>query len=491
VSIILCQLFLTQPKLTQTCVKKFFENIFDTTVSSKSRIYTPNSKKICNLHTKKMGNNTIKLIIAFATISMAGIVITQVYWVGRAFDMEEKQFNQTVHIALQRVSEKMAELNKSTPKIDPVKQITSNYYVVNVNDVIDANILEYYLKETFTNHHLHIDYEYGIYDCSSEQMVYGNYIAKNESHKIDVIKTKLPKWDEYVYYFGVRFPTKQLYLTSQMDIWIFSSVVMVMVMVFFGYTMFVILKQKRLSEVQRDFINNMTHEFKTPISTIAISADLISNPKIMEKPESLLNYANIIKTQNTRLKNQIEKVLQMAMMDKGVLKLSKEQVDLHELVREIVDNNLKADKSIELECQLNAQETLVYADKVHLTNIVYNLLDNAVKYVKGSPKIVISTQNIKNHIILSIRDNGIGIAKEHQKKIFDKFYRVPTGNVHDVKGFGLGLNYVKKIVHAHQWKLKLESELNQGSTFSMVMTLHKKLSPKTESSQTPKFENIP
>jgi two-component system, OmpR family, phosphate regulon sensor histidine kinase PhoR len=418
-----------------------------------------------------MRNSTIRFLFALATLSILGIVITQVYWVRQAFDLKEQQFNQSVNIALQNVAKKIAELNQIELTSKLIAQPSSNYYVVNVNTSIDAEVLEHYLKAEFAKHQLEIDYEYAVFDCSSNEMIYGNYIRANQEEVQKAEKTHFPKTNEFTYYFGIRFPSKSLYLANQLDIWIFSSFILLTVIVFFGYTMFVIFKQRRLSEIQRDFINNMTHEFKTPISTIAVSADLITNPKILAKPDSIVNYANIIKTQNTRLRNQIEKVLQMAVMDKGI-ELKKEIIDVHQLVQEAVASfNLKEQAEIKVELQAAEQCKCVLADKVHLTNIIYNLLDNAVKYVDKEPKIIVATRQVKNQIALSIQDNGIGIGKEHQRKVFEKFFRVPTGNRHDVKGFGLGLNYVKQIVKAHQWKINLQSELGKGSTFTITMPI--------------------
>lgn len=418
-----------------------------------------------------MRNNTIKYVIALAIISIIGIFVTQTYWVRKAFSIEEKKFNQTVNISLKNVAEAIAKLNGSVTKAKPIKQLSSDYYVVNVNDMIDAAVLEKLLIDEFHKNNLNMDFEYGIYDCNSDEVIHGNYV----SNKV-IVKSKsespLPKWEEFNYYFGVRFPTKSTYLASKMDIWIFSSAILLIVVLFFGYTIFVILKQKQLSEIQRDFINNMTHEFKTPISTIAVSTDLITNPKIIEKPEHINKYAKIIKVQNNRLKNQIDKVLQMAVMDRGRLKLSKESVDLHQIIREAVQNFSLRDEA-DIQCNLQEGEICIYADKVHLTNVIYSLLDNATKYSKDTPKIQIKTEQLKNQILFSIEDNGIGISKEHQKKVFEKFFRVPTGNVHDVKGFGLGLNYVKKIVKAHKWKVKLDSELGKGSKFTFLMSSEK------------------
>lgn len=420
-----------------------------------------------------MPNHSIRFIIALATICIGGIIMTQAYWVRKAFDIKEKQFNQTVVIALKNVSERIATLNGEVVNPNPVNQITSDYYVVNVNQVIDANILEHYLEEEFSARELFIDYEYGIYDCSSDKMVYGNYVShkKADEHKKSIASTNLPKYDEFVYYFGVRFPTKFTFLAGQMDIWIFSSFILLIVVIFFAYTLSVILKQKRLSEVQRNFINNMTHEFKTPISTIAVSADLITNPKINTNPEKLNQYAQIIKTQNHRLKEQIEKVLQMAVMDKGKLQLSLESVDLHQIIGDaVVHFKLKYNEAT-IQADLKAQQPCIMADKVHLTNVIYNLLDNATKYVSEEPEISITTQSFKQYLEIAIKDNGIGIDKAHQKRVFDRFYRVPTGNRHDVKGFGLGLNYVKQIIKAHHWKINLESEIGKGSTFKITIPM--------------------
>jgi two-component system phosphate regulon sensor histidine kinase PhoR len=424
-----------------------------------------------------MKRNTILLVIALATISIIGIFVTQMYWVRKAFDIKEKQFNQKVNIALRNVVEKLAKMNEVAFNVGAVNQVASDYFVVNVNTSIDGNSLEHFLKEEFDKINIDIDYEYGIYDCSSDKMVYGKYINSQPSTNISLPKD-LPVFKEFTYYFVVRFPNKTMHLAGQMDIWLFSSIVLLIVIIFFSYTLFVILKQKRLSEIQRDFINNMTHEFKTPISTIALSADLISNPAILTKPNSLLNYANIIKTQNTRLKNQIEKVLQMAIMDKGKLQLQLEKINLVLLIEEVINNfNLQEKAKINLQYDKKMQDKncIITADKVHFTNIIYNLLDNGIKYVENEPIIDIYIQyliqNYNNFVSITIKDNGIGIDKKHQKRIFEKFYRVPTGNVHNVKGFGLGLNYVKQIIKAHHWKISVESELGKGSQFTIKIPM--------------------
>jgi len=217
----------------------------------------------------------------------------------------------------------------------------------------------------------------------------------------------------------------------------------------------------------------MTHEFKTPISTINISSDVILDPEIINNPERLFNYGNLIKQENNRLNEQVEKVLNIAKVERKYFNLNKELIDLHNLINSIiqgieVSNNHKNIKTI---ISLKAEKFKISADKLHLTNILYSIMDNAVKYSTDNPVITFSTENDTKKLRLKISDNGPGIEKEYHKKIFDKFFRIPTGNVHDVKGFGLGLYYVKYICFIHKWKIHLESKLNEGSCFEIIMPL--------------------
>jgi len=215
----------------------------------------------------------------------------------------------------------------------------------------------------------------------------------------------------------------------------------------------------------------MTHEFKTPLSTIAISSEVLRDPSITHTPERLLNYATIIQTESQRLKQHVERVLQMARLEKSDVGLKKEKLDLHDLIREVVQNTSVAlqEKNGEVSLELNAQNSWIEADKLHFTNVLFNLIDNAIKYNKNTPSLVISTGNINGHIFVEVRDNGIGISPENQKKIFHQFYRVPTGNLHDVKGFGLGLNYVKVMTELHKGKISVASKLDEGSIFKIIL----------------------
>lgn len=420
-----------------------------------------------------MKSSTIRFIVVLATLSIVGITITQVYWVKRAFDLKEDEFERNVNTALLNVAQQIYSFDDHgpAPSSNPVKQVATNYFVVMVNSQIDANLLEYMLRTEFDKRKIQADFEYGIYDCASEKMMYGNYVPVNDSKTKTGISKNLPKWSTQGYYFGVQFPNREAQILNQMGIWSFSSIVLLVVIVFFAYTLFVILKQKRLSEIQKDFINNMTHEFKTPIATIAVSTEVLKNPDIIRQPERLLNYTTIIENENKRLKQHVERVLQMAKLDKETIELKKESVNLHEVVQEVTQgmNAALREKNIALELNLNAHDPIVSSDKLHITNVIYNLLDNAIKYSAENPMVWISVKDGEKALVLEVGDNGIGVREDDQKKIFEKFFRVPTGNVHNVKGFGLGLNYVKQIIEAHRGKITLKSHLGEGCTFRIYL----------------------
>ena len=412
-------------------------------------------------------------MVILAVLCIAGITITQWYWVSRAFDLKEAEFERTVSAALFDVANQIFEINKTpSPAVNPVKQVSTNYFVVQVNGDVDASLLEFLLRSEFEKRNIAADFEYGVYDCASGKMTYGDYIPFRSAGDV-VTSKKLPAWNKHAYYFGVQFPNREAHLINQMGIWSFSSLVLLLVILFFAYSLFVILKQKRLSEIQKDFINNMTHEFKTPISTIAVSTQVLKNPDIIHYPERLLNYTTIIEKENIRLKHQVERVLQMARFDKEDIGLKKDTIDVHQIIRDAILNitpSLK-EKNGTISCELNAENHVISADRLHLTNVLYNLIDNAIKYCSDAPDIVITTSNTAKELCISVSDNGLGIARADQKKVFQKFYRVPTGNVHDVKGFGLGLHYVKSVVNAHRGYVKLESELRMGSVFRIGLPL--------------------
>jgi two-component system phosphate regulon sensor histidine kinase PhoR len=418
-----------------------------------------------------VSRNTLRVVIVLAVISIAGITFTQVYWLRKAFDIRENQFTRDVNISLNNIALKIFEINKTpVPTTSPVEQVATNYFIVHANGPVNASVLEFLLVTEFKARNITAGFEYGIYDCVEKCMVGGNYISPKSIKTVSQFP-EAPMLSSDGYYFAVQFPFLEANLLSQMGIWGFSSAVTLVVILFFGYTLFVILRQRRLSEVQRDFINNMTHEFKTPISTIAISAQVLRDPGMVGTPERLHTYATIIENENQRLKQQVERVLQIAELDKVDYELKMEPIEMDKLVEEAVEGRrVGLDGKINLD--VRAEKKIVRGDRLHLSNVLFNLLDNAIKYSHESPTVNVSIHNPdETHVQLTVKDQGIGIADSEQRKIFDKFYRVPTGNRHNVKGFGLGLSYVKEIVQRHKGEIRVESKPGQGSAFHVILPL--------------------
>jgi two-component system, OmpR family, phosphate regulon sensor histidine kinase PhoR len=414
-----------------------------------------------------MKNRNLRIVIVLALFSVTGIITVQIFWFFKAFDLKEKQFNHSVYIGLQHTAEDLYDyLNLPVPLEGLVNQVSANYFVVPVNSEIPTELLELYLKKEFEKLNILDDFEYGIYDCNTKSMIYGNYISFKDKTTGNKRKS-LPVWRNDSYYFGVLFPNKNNEIFSQMSNWIFFSFLLIIVCVFFVYSIFMILKQKKLSDIQNDFINNMTHEFKTPISTIQITCDLLEKPHINGIPENVTHYSNIIREEVTRLKGHVDSVLEVAVLEKGKVKYSFEVTD----VKTCIESALKCfrilteSRNMELKTDMEDAALLINADKEHLINVIYNLIDNAIKYCNNQPSIIISCSKMDHQIVLSVKDNGIGISSANQKKIFGRFYRVPTGNVHNVKGFGLGLFYVKSVIKSHKGRITVNSKLGEGTEF--------------------------
>jgi len=355
-----------------------------------------------------VSRTTLRIIIILAAFSIAGITFTQIYWVRKAFDLRENQFNRDVNTALSSVASKIFEINKTpSPANNPVTQLSTNYFVVLVNGPIDASLLEFLLATEFEKRNIKAEFEYGIYNCIDKCMEGGNNVSPRKNIKASM--PAFPHWKDDGYYFGVQFP----------------------------------------------------------------AIEVLKDPGIIHTPERLLNYATIIQNENQRLKQQVERVLQMARIEKEDIGLKKEISDVHELIKEAVKNTslTLTEKKGTITLDLKAEPSTTSVDKLHFTNVIYNLLDNAIKYTQRSPEIIIRTLTVNNSILLEVQDNGIGINDDEQRKIFHRFYRVSTGNLHDVKGFGLGLNYVKLITEAHKGKISVTSLIGNGSTFKLVVPI--------------------
>jgi len=279
-------------------------------------------------------------------------------------------------------------------------------------------------------------------------------------------------------FLSVHFPNQKNYLLKKMWLMLCVSGMVILILILaFYYTISTISKQKKLSLIKNDFISNMTHEFKTPISTISLACEMLNDETVSKTPEKKFRFVKMIRDENKRLSILVESILQTSILDKGEFKLKRTENDVHEIIEQAIQNTqlLIDARQGSISKQLNAKKHVINADKLHLTNIIFNLIDNAIKYTKDNPEIIISTNDTEKGIEITIKDNGIGITKDNQRKIFDKFYRVPTGNVHNVKGFGLGLSYVKAVIFKHNGIINVTSELGKGSSFIIIMPYKEEL----------------
>lgn len=472
-----------------------------------------------------MSKRRMWIIIGLMCTAMLGIAVLQVVWLRWQVALDNQKFDDKVFEALGEVKQKLEEDASSTAfdiyrrsgkplfskeEGDNIKryfgrnketfagglrnyEISSLPYLLDPQSKLDnlnLSKLETYLKNALDAKGLQTTYEYGVYSNELEALtsINGNYVATvlagqssdqgtdqentllSSNYKIELFDTT----EEQVGSLLLKFPAKQRFILSSILLPLLSSLLFTGLIAFcFIYTMIVIFRQKQVSEMKTDFINNMTHEFKTPIATISLASDSILSPSIISNEDKIRRFLGIIKQENKRMLNQVEDVLQMARIDKKEFKLTLENVNIHQLILDAVENTkLKIEsKNGAIETVLKAGNAIVEADENHIANIINNLLDNAEKYTPETPRIIVSTKNISKGIQVSVTDNGIGMSKESQKHIFDKFYRVHTGNLHDVKGFGLGLSYVKALVDAHQGNVSVKSELGKGSTFSFVIPL--------------------
>lgn len=406
----------------------------------------------------------LNIIITLGFVAIIGILIAQLMWTIQAYNLEDKKFNQKVNIALMEVAEKLSG-GKTSYTENPVQNIANDYYVVNINNEFHPVVLEYYLKTEFTRFQINTDYVYALYNCHSDKMVYGKYMTSHQEKPGNKV-INFPKHKNLIYYFSIRFPDKTTYLISSLRFWYLLTFALIIILLVYVYSIYTIIQQKKFSELQRDFINNMTHEFKTPLSSILLASEALNKQDQVQDNSKLQTYTSIIIDQSHKLNNHIEKILNIAKNDAAGLSLKPQKILLLPFIQEIADNIQHKNKDLSIKIDIE-NSTSVMADEFHFTNIIYNLLDNSVKYCETKPVIKISTYKDSKGLYLKFKDNGMGIPAKNIPHIFDKFYRVHTKRSEEVTGFGLGLFYVKKIVQQHHWKIFVENNEDKGITTTL------------------------
>ncbi|WNI35859.1 HAMP domain-containing sensor histidine kinase [Chryseobacterium sp. SG20098] len=406
----------------------------------------------------------LNIIITLGFVAIIGILIAQLMWTIQAYNLEDKKFNQKVNIALMEVAEKLSG-GKTSYTENPVQNIANDYYVVNINNEFHPVVLEYYLKTEFTRFQINTDYVYALYNCHSDKMIYGKYMTSHqESPGSKVIN--FPKHKNLIYYFSIRFPDKTTYLISSLRFWYLLTFALIIILLVYVYSIYTIIQQKKFSELQRDFINNMTHEFKTPLSSILLASEALNKQEMVQENSKLQTYTSIIINQSHKLNSHIEKILNIAKNDAAGLSLKPQKILLQPFIQEIADNIQHKNKDLSIEINIE-NSTSVMADEFHFTNIIYNLLDNSIKYCEIKPVIKISAHKDSKGLYLKFKDNGMGIPAKNIPHIFEKFYRVHTKRSEEVNGFGLGLFYVKKVVQQHHWKIFVENNEDKGITTTL------------------------
>ena len=354
-----------------------------------------------------------------------------------------------------------------------VKSFDATRSRIPIHQRVSNNEISLRLKSQLELRGISTDFKYGIYSNGLATQVKSGYFRK-EVGKSYMVPMFLDADGNSNYQLFVTFPEKKNFILSSISKILGLSVFFILIIILaFVTALYQLIKQKQISEIKSDFINNMTHEFKTPIATINLALDAIKNPKIIGDKEKVERYVKMIRDENKRMHAQVENVLRISKLEKNQLDVTKETIDVNEIIEEAITHVelLVNDRGGYIKLQLKAYLTEVLANQFHLTNVIVNLLDNAIKYSVEAPKIEITTENTNKHIIIKIKDNGIGMHKNIQKNIFKKFYREERGNIHNVKGHGLGLSYVKKIIEIHQGEISVESEKGIGSTFSINLPL--------------------
>ncbi len=416
-----------------------------------------------------MYKKSFSLLIILISIALGGIIFMQLYWVQNALELKEEQFSHGIRIGLKSVVNRL--LRDSSPEQPSTCTALQSFVTDSIMflEVVPKEMLETYLFEEMKELGVMGDITYGIYHSDRKDMVFCSNAGMEDliTSSPHLVSLSCLISDD-PYFLAIHIPSQKSLILKQMTGWLTLSFLFLAAVVFgFVYIINGWMRQKKLSEMKNDFINNMTHELQTPIATISISSEMLLKPEVRELPGRTEKYARIIQDENKRLQELVEQVMQAAMLDQGNYKLSPEPVDVHEILLELQKAfGIKAaQRQGQVKACLEAKNTVIQADRIHFTNIIANLIDNALKYSSTAPDITLTTADFKEGVLVSVKDRGIGISHNNLENIFKKLYRVPTGKVHNVKGFGLGLFYVKRLVDLHHGQIWVESEPGKGSRF--------------------------
>ncbi len=414
-----------------------------------------------------MKKKRTNIFIAITSVALLIVLIIQVNWIIQTAKIKEELFNEKANIVLSRTTDAISSDKETCMKIGACVQEDNN---PKSNAKLGKN--EIHKIDSLFNHYMniykiHIDYSYIVLKPRSD----ADKTKNNFTNYIYNIPSEVAA-GENGFKLKLIFPDKKQFILAEMGTQFITSIVLILfVLILFWRTVLSLMKEKLISEHTTDFLNNMTHEFKTPLTNIALASKMIIKDSANKQDDKIKHYSEIILEENEKLRIQVEQVLSMTALERGEIPLRKTEINFHELIKE----SLKyisiqiENKNGTISLNLNAEKYMVAGDITHLTNAICNLIDNAIKYSKEKPELTIQTYNSGPDLKVIVSDNGIGIDNDFHKKVFDKFFRIPTGDVHDVKGFGLGLAYVKKIIELHEGTILLQSEKERGTSFTITL----------------------
>lgn len=406
--------------------------------------------------------NKTYIFIGLSSIALIVVLAIQVNWILETAQIKEELFNEKANIILARTTDALLSDKKTCEALgvhagkDEIRKIDS--------------LLKHYMKF----YDFHIEYTFKVVKPSALKFKEINTSPINllPSQPACYQEGLKEEVNKYGWELKLSFPEKNQFIMAEMGIQFATSVILILiVLILFWRTTLSLLREKKISEHTNDFLNNMTHEFKTPLTNIALASKMMVKDSSIKQEEKIKHYSGIILEENEKLRLQVEQVLSMTALERGEIPIQKTEIDIHQLILDSVKcMNLQLEnKQGLIRLNLIANRFVVMGDKTHLTNTICNLIDNAIKYSIEKPEITIQTSNTQNYLVIKISDKGIGIEKEYQEKVFDKFFRVPNNNLHNVKGFGLGLAYIKTIIELHRGEIKLESEKQVGTTFTITI----------------------
>lgn len=420
-----------------------------------------------------MRSKTLKWLVLTATLLIIVIVGVQLFWLNKIYSLEQKTFNINVVKSIRGLYEDVNLVDSQVNHLqDFIEHPSPDYFLFRTGAHYDKDSLIWYLKDELNDFDVLTDAHVGFYDARTKSFSAREYIPAAAA-RYDPVINPFPQYERPHNYVLIYFPHRNRYVLSQMNFWFISSAILFIVLIGLAVSLFYFYRQKFLAEIQKDFVNNFTHEFKTPLAVMKISSEVLLQDKILQQPERLRQYAMIIQNQTMHLQKQVERLLQVATTERRELPIQKRTMELNGMVQEAIAKiqPLAQEKKAVLELELPEQETEIQADRAHLELAVVNLLENALKYAP-EPRIIVSAGKENDHIFISVKDNGIGIDKKYHKRLFEKFYRVPTGDVHNVKGFGLGLSFVKRIIDAHHGEITINSIPGIGTEFKLLLPGH-------------------